>query len=60
MILTLEGIELECHFEYTAPEPENGVRERLDLTGAYVGDVDISPLLSFEQITELELKCVTS
>jgi hypothetical protein len=60
MILTLEGIELECHFEHTPAEPENGIRERLDLLGAFVGDVDIYPLLSFDQITELEQKCATN
>jgi hypothetical protein len=60
MILTLEGIELECHFDHTPAEPENGVTERLDLTGAYIGDVDIYPLLSFDQITELEQKCATN
>lgn len=60
MILTLEGIELECHFEHTPAEPENGIRERLDLLGAFVGDVDIYPLLSFDQISELEQKCATN
>lgn len=60
MILTLEGIELECHFDHTPAEPENGIRERLDLLGAFVGNVDIYPLLSFDQITELELKCATN
>jgi hypothetical protein len=59
MILTLEGIELECHFEHTPPEPENGIPERVDLIGAYVGDVDISPLLSFELIDELEARCLS-
>lgn len=56
MILTLEGIELDCHFDYTAPEPENGVAERVDLIGAYIWDVDISPLLSFDQLSELEAR----
>lgn len=60
MILTLEGIELECHFEHTPAEPANGIAERLDLTSAYIGDVDIYPLLSFDQINELELKCATN
>ena len=60
MILTLEGIELECHFDHTPAEPENGIRERLDLLGAFIGDVDIYPLLSFDQITELEQKCATN
>ena len=56
MILTLEGIELDCHFDYTAPEPENGVKERIDLVSAFIGDVDISPLLSFDQLSELEAR----
>lgn len=60
MILTLEGIELDCHFDWTPPEPANGICERLDLTGAYLGDVDIYPLLSFDQISELEMKCATN
>jgi hypothetical protein len=60
MILTLEGIELECHFDHTPAEPANGIRERFDLLGAFVGDVDIYPLLSFDQITELEQKCATN
>jgi hypothetical protein len=60
MILTLEGIELECHFDHTPPVPDNGIRERFDLLGAFIGDVDIYPLLSFDQITELETKCATN
>lgn len=56
MLLTLEGIELECSFDYTPAEPANGVRERVDLISAFIGDVDISPLLSFDQTTELEAK----
>ena len=60
MILILEGIELECHFDHTPAEPENGIPERLDLTSAYLSDVDIYPLLSFDQITELEQKCATN
>jgi hypothetical protein len=60
MFLTLEGIELECHFDYTPAEPANGIAERLDLLGAFIGDVDIYPLLSFDQINELEQKCATS
>lgn len=60
MNLTLEGIELECHFDYTPAEPANGISERLDLTSAYIGDVDIYPLLSFDQIFELEQKCATN
>jgi hypothetical protein len=59
MIINLEGIDLECHFDYTPPEPENGIPERVDLIGAYVGDVDISPLLSFELIDELEARCLS-
>jgi len=58
MILTLEGIELECHFEHTPPELENGIAERVDLIGAFIGDVDIYPLLSFDQLAELEAKCL--
>jgi hypothetical protein len=60
MILTLEGIDLDCHFDYTPAELGNGIRERFDLLGAFIGDVDIYPLLSFEQITELETKCATN
>jgi hypothetical protein len=60
MILILEGIELECHFDHTPAEPGNGIPERLDLLGAFIGDVDIYPILSFDQITELEQKCATS
>lgn len=59
MILTLEGIELDCRFEYTPAEPENGITERVDLVSAFIGDVDISPLLSFDQMTELEAKCLS-
>jgi hypothetical protein len=59
-ILTLDGVELECYFDHTPAEPANGVAERLDLLGALIGDVDIYPLLSFDQITELEQKCATS
>jgi hypothetical protein len=58
MILKLEGIELECYFEYTPPEPDNGIRERADLVAAFIGDVDISPLLSFDQLSELEAMCL--
>ena len=58
MILTIEGINLDCEFEHTPPEPENGIPERVDLIGAYVGDIDISPLLSFELIDELEARCL--
>ena len=58
MILTIEGIDLDCKFEHTPPEPENGIPERVDLIGAYVGDIDISPLLSFELIDELEARCL--
>jgi len=54
MNLILEGIELECHFFYTPAEPENGIDAHVDLTVAYVGDVDIYPLLSAEQRAELE------
>lgn len=60
MILTLEGIELECHFDHTPAEPQNGIPERLDLMSAFIGDVDIYPLLSFDQINELEHKCATN
>lgn len=60
MILSLEGIELECYFEHTSAEPENGIFECLELTGAYIGDVDIYSLLSFDQINELEQKCATN
>jgi hypothetical protein len=59
MILELEGIELDCYFEHTPPEPENGIRERVDLVGAYIGDIDISPLLSFDQLSELEALCLS-
>jgi hypothetical protein len=58
MILTLEGIELDCYFEHTPAEPNNGILERVDLMSAFIGDVDISPLLSFDQLTELEAKCL--
>jgi len=58
-------VELECHFEY---EPEiRGARDNrtgvqlepdyaatLTLVGAYVGAVDIMPLLSVEVIDEIE------
>jgi len=60
MLLTLEGVELECSFDHTPAEPANGICERLDLTGAFVGDVDIYPLLSFDQISELDMKCATN
>jgi hypothetical protein len=60
MILTLEGIDLDCHFDWTPAEPDNGITERFDLLGAFIGDVDIYPLLSFDQITELEQKCATN
>jgi hypothetical protein len=60
MILTLEGIDLDCHFDWTPPEPFNDIRERFDLISAFIGDVDIYPLLSFDQITELEQKCATN
>lgn len=56
MILTLEGIDLDCRFEHTPPEPENGIVERADLIAAYIGDTDISPLLSYDQLAELEAK----
>jgi hypothetical protein len=59
-ILNLEGIELECYFDHTPAEPANGIAERLDLLGALISDVDIYPLLSFDQITELEQKCATN
>jgi hypothetical protein len=59
MIINLEGIDLDCHFDYTAPEPENGVVERVDLISAFIGDIDISPLLSFELIDELEARCLS-
>jgi len=59
MNLKLEGIELDCHFDYTAPEPENGIQERADLVAAFIGDVDISPLLSFDQLSELEAMCLS-
>jgi hypothetical protein len=54
MNLTLNGVELECHFFYTPAEPENGVKEDVELTVAYTGNVDIYDLLSPEQIAELE------
>jgi hypothetical protein len=60
-----EGIELECHFEYTpeergAREPLTGMQLEPDepasvtLTHAYAGAVDILPLLSFEMIDDIE------
>lgn len=59
-ILTLDGVELECYFDHTPAEPANGIAERLDLLGAFIGDVDIYPLLSVDQISELEMKCATN
>ena len=58
-------VELECHFEYEpeirgAREPSTGVQlepdyaATLTLVAAYVGAVDIMPLLSFEVIDEIE------
>lgn len=60
-----EGIELECHFEYEpevrgAREPLTGMQlepdqpATLTLVHAYVGAVDILPLLSFEVVDEIE------
>jgi hypothetical protein len=59
MNLTINGVELECHFFYTPAEPENGIKEDVDLTVAYAGGVDIYPLLSPEQIAELEVMCLS-
>ena len=58
-------VELECHFEYEpeirgAREPLTGMQlepdqpATLTLVHAYVGAVDIMPLLSFEVIDEIE------
>jgi hypothetical protein len=59
------GVELECHFEYEpevrgAREPLTGMQlepdyaATLTLVAAYVGAVDIMPLLSIDTIDDIE------
>jgi len=61
MSIDVEGVDLLCHFEYDEGYVDNSrlptepdELASMTLVGAYVRDVDVMALLSYEQVDEVE------
>jgi hypothetical protein len=52
------GYTLVCHFEYDDGIPENDIDPQMTLLAAYVGGVDVAPLLHFKMIDRIERKAL--